>query len=91
MEVGDNVWVSDGEVEVMMFTDEEFEGDTVITLPGGGVVNVTSNGDEIDVEVNMEEVMESMTGGQDVQIIRKESGDGEVRVEKRIVVVRDEE
>ena len=38
MEVGDNVWVSDGEVEVMMFTDEEFEGDTVITLPGGGVV-----------------------------------------------------
>jgi len=85
------VWVSDGEVEVMMFTDEEFEGDTVITLPGGGVVNVTSNGDEIDVEVNMEEVMESMTGGQDVQIIRKESGDGEVRVEKRIVVVRDEE
>ena len=92
MEVGDNVWVSDGEVEVMMFTDEEFEGDTVITLPGGGVVNVTSNGDDMEVEVNMEEVMESMTGGQtqDVQIIRKESGDGEVRVEKRIVVVRDE-
>jgi len=60
-------------------------------LPGGGVVNVTSNGDEIDVEVSMEEVMENMTGGQDVQIIRKESGDGEVRVEKRIVVVRDEE
>ena len=93
MEVGDNVWVSDGEVEVMMFTDEEFEGDTMITLPGGGVVNVTSNGDDIDVEVNMREVMESMTGGQgqDVQIIRRESGDGEVRVEKRIVVVRDEE
>jgi len=91
MEVGDNVWVSDGEVEVMMFTDEEFEGDTVITLPGGGVVNVSSNGDDIDVEVNMEEVMESMIDGQDVQIIRKESGDGEVRVEKRIVVVRDEE
>ena len=91
MEVGDNMGVSDGEVEVMMFTDEEFEGDTVITLPGGGGVNVTSNGDEIDVEVNMEEVMESMTGGQDVQIIRKESGDGEVRVEKRIVVIRDEE
>ena len=75
----------------MMFTDEEFEGDTVIALPGGGVVNVSSNGDDIDVEVNMEEVMESMTGGQDVQIIRKETGDGEVRVEKRIVVVRDEE
>ena len=91
MEVGDNVWVSDEEVEVMMFTDEEFEGDTVIALPGGGVVNVSSNGDEIDVEVNMEEVMESMTGGGDVQIIRKETGDGEVRVEKRIVVVRDEE
>ena len=91
MEVGDNVWVSDGEVEVMMFTDEEFEGDTMITLPGGGVVNVTSNGDDSDVEVNMREVMESMTGGQDqdVQIIRRESGDGEVRVEKRIVVVRD--
>ena len=90
MEVGDNLWVSDGEVEVMMFTDEEFEGDTVITLPGGGVVNVTSNGDEIDVEVNMEEVMESMAGGQDVQIIRKESGDVEGHVEKRFVVVRDE-
>ena len=29
MEVGDNLWVSDGEVEVMMFTDEEFEGDSV--------------------------------------------------------------
>ena len=93
MEVGDNLWVSDGEVELMMFTDEEFEGDTMITLPGGGVVNVTSNGDDIDVEVNMREVMESMTvgQGQDVQIIRRESGDGEVRVEKRIVVVRDEE
>ena len=90
MEAGDNVWVSDGEVEVMMFTDEEFEGDTVITLPGVGVVNVTSNGDDIDVEVNMEEVMESMTGGQDVQIIRKKPGDSEVRMEKRIVVVRDE-
>lgn len=90
MEAGDKVWVSDGEVEVMMFTDEEFEGDTVITLPGVGVVNVTSNGDDIDVEVNMEEVMESMTGGQDVQIIRKKPGDSEVRVEKRIVVVRDE-
>ena len=92
MEVGDNVWVSDGEVEVMMFTDKTFEGDTVIALPGGGIVNVTSNGDDMEVEVNMEEVMESMTGGQtqDVQIIRKESGDGEVRVEKRIVVVRDE-
>ena len=93
MEVGDNVWVSDGGVEVMMFTGEAFEGDTVITLPGGGVVNVTSNGDDMEVEVNMEEVMERMTGGQtqDVQIIRKESGDGEVRVEKRIVVVRDED
>jgi hypothetical protein len=47
----------------------------------------------MEVEVNMEEVMERMTGGQtqDVQIIRKESGDGEVRVEKRIVVVRDED
>ena len=58
MEVGDNLWVSDGEVEV-----------------------------------NMRELMESMTvgQGQDVQIIRRESGDGEVRVEKRIVVVRDEE
>ena len=33
----------------------------MIALPGGGVVNVSSNGDEIDVEVNMEEVMESMT------------------------------
>ena len=43
------------------------------------------------VEPTMEEVMENMTGGQDVQIIRKETGDGEVRVEKRIVVVRDEE
>ena len=45
-----------------------------------------------EVEVNIEDVMESMTGGQgqDVQIIRRESGDGEVRVEKRIVVVRDE-
>ena len=65
----------------------------MITLPGGGVVNVTSNGDDMEVEVNMEEVMERMTGGQtqDVQIIRKESGDGEVRVEKRIVVVRDED
>lgn len=93
MDVGDNVWLSDGEVEVMMFTDEEFEGDTVIMLPGGGVVNVTSDGDDIDVEVNMEEVMESMTGdqGREVQMIRKKSGDGEVRVEKRIVVVRDEE
>ena len=47
-------------------------------------------GDNVWVSNSQVEVMESMTGGQDVQIIRKETGDGEVRVDKRIVVVRDE-
>ena len=39
--------------------------------------------DNVWVSNSQVEVMESMTGGQDVQIIRKETGDGEV-------VVRDE-
>lgn len=48
-------------------------------------------GDNVLVSDEEVEVMESMTGGGDVQIIRKETGDGEVRLEKRIVIVRDEE
>lgn len=84
-------WVGadDAEVQVMMLTEEEFEGDTVFELPGGGTVNVVRNGDEYEVEVEVEERMEDVE--KTVRVRRERGQDGEVRVEKRVIVVKEEE
>jgi hypothetical protein len=88
---GDVHWVGadDAEVQVMMLTDEEFEGDTVFELPGGGTVNVVRNGDEYEVEVEVDERMEDVE--KTVRVRRERGQDGEVRVEKRVIVVKEEE
>lgn len=88
---GDFHWVDadDAEVQVMMLTDEAFEGDTVFELPGGGTVNVVRNGDEYEVEVEVDERMEDVE--KTVRVRRERGQDGEVRVEKRVIVVKEEE
>ena len=88
---GDFHWVGadDAEVQVMMLADEAFEGDTVFELPGGGTVNVVRNGDEYEVEVAVEEMMEDVE--KNVRVRRERGQDGEVRVEKRVIVVKEEE
>ena len=90
------MWVGEGDTDdqVMMLSDEEFEGDTVFTLPGGGTVNVVRNGEEVEVEVEMDDVdLEELMGDVEkrVRVTREEGADGEVRVEKRVIVVREEE
>lgn len=84
-------WVgnSDAEVQVMMLADTDFDGDTVFSLPGGGTVNVVRNGDEYEVEVEMEEGAEDVE--KHVRVRRERGQDGEVRVEKRVIVVTEEE
>jgi hypothetical protein len=74
---GEFHWVEDGEaqVEVALLADTEFEGDTVFELPGGGTANVVRNGDEYEVEVELDE----------------QARDGQVRVEKRIIVIQKED
>ena len=67
----------------------EFEGDTVFELPGGGTVNVVRNGDEYEVEVEVDEMMEDAE--KTVRVRRERGQDGEVRVEKRVIVVKEEE
>ena len=79
----------DAEVQVMMLADDAFEGDTVFELPGGGTVNVVRNGDEYEVEVAVEEMMEDVE--KNVRVRREREQDGEVRVEKRVIVVKEEE
>ena len=73
----------------MMLSDTEFDGDTVFSLPGGGTVNVVRNGDEYEVEVEMEEGAEDVE--KHVRVRRERGQDGEVRVEKRVIVVTEEE
>ncbi|MDG1674461.1 MAG: hypothetical protein P8H88_03360 [Flavobacteriales bacterium] len=84
-------WVGadDAEVQVMMLTEEELEGDTVFELPGGGTINVVRNGDEYEVEVEVDEMMEDIE--KTVRVRRERGQDGEVRVEKRVIVVKEEE
>jgi hypothetical protein len=74
-------WVQDGgheEVEVMLLTDEALAGDSVFSLPGGGTVHVTRSGDEVDVQVEVETVGEDGT-------------DEGLRIEKRVIVVREDD
>ena len=88
-------WVSeDGEdMQVTVISEGDFEGDTVFALPGGGTVNVVRNGDEMEVEV--EAMAGSMTGSESreesqVTVTRSQGVDGEVRIEKRVIVIQEE-
>lgn len=83
------VWVSEDaeDVQIMVVSDEAFEGDTAFALPGGGTVNVIRNGEEM--EVDMDALMEDAE--KRVTVTREEAADGSVRVEKRVIVVRDED
>ncbi|MEC7693182.1 MAG: hypothetical protein VX446_02250 [Bacteroidota bacterium] len=85
------VWVSEDaeDVQIMVVSDEAFEGDTAFALPGGGTVNVIRNGEEMEVEVDMDALMEDAE--KRVTVTREEAADGSVRVEKRVIVVRDED
>ena len=83
-------WVSDeADVEVMLLEDEHFEGDTVFALPGGGNVHIKRNGGDMEVEVDIEQ-----EGGSGDKVIRKrvhQASDGEMMIEKKIVVVTDKQ
>ena len=59
------------DVDVRVLTEEDFDGDTLITLPGVGQVNVTRNGEEIEVEVETDQVESLRAGGRAV-IVTKE-------------------
>ena len=85
------VWVSEDaeDVQIMVVSDEAFEGDTAFALPGGGTVNVIRNGEEMEVEVALDALMEDAE--KRVTVTREEAADGSVRVEKRVIVVRDED
>ncbi|MGB1384633.1 MAG: hypothetical protein ACPG66_07915 [Flavobacteriales bacterium] len=74
---GEFHWVEDGEaqVEVAVLADTDFEGDTAFALPGGGKVNVMRNGDEYEVEVEVDE----------------KARDGEVRLQKRVIMIQEED
>ena len=87
----DYVWVSEDaeDVQVMVVSDDAFEGDTSFALPGGGTVNVVRNGEEMEVEVDMDALLEDAE--KRVTVTREEGADGSVRLEKRVIVVRDED
>ena len=59
------------DVDFRIITDEDFEGDTVISLPGVGQVNVTRHGEEIAVEVETDEDQALSAAGRAV-IVTKE-------------------
>lgn len=71
------------DVQVIMTTldDGDFDGDTVLAIPGGKVMVVERDG-EMEVEVEMEEAGENVW-------IEKEANGAEVIVRKRVVVTTD--
>ena len=69
-------WADGGEkavhdVDVRIITDGDLEGDTIISLPGVGQVNVTRNGEQIAVEVETDEDQALSAAGRAV-IVTKE-------------------
>ena len=76
----------DMDVQVLTLT-EGLEGDTTMVLPGGGVVKLMRSGDDVDVQVALNAAMSEVED----QIVSGSGDDGEVRIEKRIVIVRDDE
>ena len=88
---GDIHWVSsdDEDIQIMMLEGDDFEGDTVIVLPGGEKVNVVRNGEEVEVEVEMNEgLYEDMT--KRVNVVRTEGPGGDIRVEKKVVIIQED-
>lgn len=79
------------DIDVRVLTNEEFEGDTIITLPGVGQVNVTRNGEEIEVEVEADQAEAIRDGGRAVIVTKKVTGDSAIRVEKRVMMVTSED
>lgn len=71
------------DVQVIMTTldDGDFDGDTVLVIPGGKVMVVERDG-EMEVEVEMEEAGENVW-------VEKEANGAEVIVRKRVVVTTD--
>ena len=65
------------------FDDEDFEGDTVFTIPGGQV-HIVRNGEEMQVEVEMTE---------DIDNVWVEEGvaSGTTVIQKQIIVTSDED
>lgn len=79
------------DIDVRVLTNEEFEGDTIITLPGVGQVNVTRNGEEIEVELEADQAEAIRDGGRAVIVTKKVTGDSAIRVEKRVMMVTSED
>lgn len=79
------------DIDVRVLTDEDLEGDTIITLPGVGQVNVTRNGEEIEVEVKADQAEAIRDGGRAVIVIKVVTGDSVIRVEKRVMMVTSED
>lgn len=71
------------DVQVIMTTldDGDFDGDTVLVIPGGKVMVVERDG-EMEVEVEMEEAGENVW-------VEKEANGAEFIVRKRVVVATD--
>ena len=76
----------DMDLQVLTLT-EGLEGDTTMVLPGGGVVKLMRSGDDVDVQVALDAAMSEVED----QIASGFGDDGEVRIEKRIIIVRDDE
>ena len=79
------------DIDVRVLTNEEFEGDTIITLPGVGQVNVTRNGEEIEVELEADQAEAIRDGGRAVIVTKKVTGDSAIRGEKRVMMVTSED
>lgn len=67
---------------VAQMEGEDFEGDTVIAIPGG-TMHVVKNGDDIQVDVEMD-----VQGTKEGQWIQK-SDEGQV-IEKRIIITSED-
>ena len=76
----------DMDVQVLKLTDD-LDGDTTMTLPGGGVVKLMRVGDDVDVQVALDAAMSEVED----QIASGLGEEGEIRIEKRIVIVQDDE
>ena len=74
------------DVQVLKLTDD-LDGDTTMTLPGAGVVKLMRVGDDVDVQVALDAALSEVED----QIASGLGEDGEVRIEKRIVIVQDDE
>ena len=87
----EGVDLGEQDIDVRVLTDEDFEKDTTIILPGGGQVKVTRNGEEIEVEVEADQAEAIRDGGRAVIVTKEVTGDSAIRVEKRVMMVTSED